>query len=204
MQMPWNFSSLNAGYKYPSGRACAMVSAYGYGLRWSKDCEGRTGIGHTGGLPGFGSQWQILPEYGIGIIAYANRTYAGMATINTAVLDTIINMAGLKPLPVAVSPILNQRKQELVGLLPHWNDAEASGIFAENFFPDRSVQHRKNELDELLKQIGNLTGSTSMVAENHLRGSFQLTGSGGAIRVFFTLSPENPGLIQQLDFSLAK
>jgi len=204
MQMPWNFNSLNASYKYPGGRACAMVSAYGYGLRWSKDCEGRTGIGHTGGLPGFGSQWQILPEYGIGIIAHANRTYAGMATINTAVLDTVIALAGLKPLPVAVSNVLKQRKDQLVKLLPTWQNVEQSGIFAENFFPDRSVSHRRKELDALLAKAGTITGSTDMVAENQLRGTFKLQCTSGSIKVYFTLSPENPALIQQLDFSLAQ
>jgi CubicO group peptidase (beta-lactamase class C family) len=204
MQMPWNFNNLNATFKYPNGRTCAMTTAYGYGLRWSKDCDGRTGIGHTGGLPGFGSQWQILPEYGIGIIAHANRTYAGMANINTAVLDTIIALAGLKPLPVKVSSILKQRKEQLVKLLPDWKNAEQSGIFAENLFPDRSVSHRKKELDLLLAKAGNITGSTDMIAENQLRGTFLLKCSTGDIKVYFTLSPENPALIQQLDFSLAK
>lgn len=204
MQMPWNFNNLNAGFKYPGGRPCAMVSAYGYGLRWSKDCEGRVGIGHTGGLPGFGSQWQILPDYGIGIISHANRTYAGMATINTAVLDTIIVMAGLKPLPLKVSGILKQRKEELVKLLPSWKNAEQSGIFAENFFPDKSVAHRKKELDTLLAKTGTINGTTEMTAENQLRGTFQMNGTNGSIKVYFTLSPENPALIQQLDFSEVK
>jgi CubicO group peptidase (beta-lactamase class C family) len=204
MQMPWNFNNLNPNFQYPSGRVCPMTSAYGYGLRWSRDCEGRTGVGHTGGLPGFGSQWQILPEYGIGIVAHANRTYAGMATINTAVLDTIISLAGLKPLPIGVSPILKKRKEELTKLLPDWKNAGQSGIFAENFFPDRSVSHRKRELDVLLAKTGPITGSTDMVAENQLRGTFLLKGSNGNVKVFFTLSPENPALIQQLDFSLDK
>lgn len=204
MQMPWNFNNLNAAYKYPGGRACPMVSAYGYGLRWSRDCEGRTGIGHTGGLPGFGSQWQILPEYGIGIIAHANRTYAGMATINTAVLDTVIALAGLRPLPVHVSNVLQQRKEQLVKLLPDWKNAEQSGIFAENFFPDRSLSHRRKELDGLLAKAGKITGSTDMTAENQLRGTFRLMGTSGNVQVYFTLSPENPALIQQLDFSMVK
>jgi hypothetical protein len=43
-----------------------------------------------------------------------------------------------------------------------------------------------------------------MNAENQLRGTFLLKGTSGDIRVYFTLSPENPALIQQLDFSLAK
>ena len=142
-----------------------------------------------------------MPDYGIGIIGYANRTYAGMATINTIVLDTIISLAGLKPLPIAVSKILNQRKQELVKLLPDWKNAEQSGIFAENFFPDRSVQHRKKEWDEVYAKAGELTSVGEMMAENQLRGSFIMKGKKGNIKVYFTLSPENPALIQQLDFS---
>ena len=204
MQQPWNFNNLNSTFKYESGRLCPMVSAYGYGLRWSKDCQGRVGVGHTGGLPGFGSQWQILPDYGIGIMGFANRTYAGMASINTTVLDTIIAIAGLKPLPIAVSKILEQRKNEIVKLLPDWKNAEQSGIFAENFFPDRSVQHRKKELDEIYAKTGEMVSVGEMIAENQLRGYFVIKGKQGNTKVYFTLSPENPGLIQQLDFSLAK
>ncbi|CAG4998086.1 Protein flp [Dyadobacter sp. CECT 9275] len=204
MQHPWNFNTLNLNYKFPDGRVCPMVSAYGYGLRWSKDCRDRVSIGHTGGLPGFGSQWQILPEYGIGVIAHANRTYAGMASINNMVLDTLIAMAGLEPRPVAVSTVLNQRKNELVKLLPTWRGAENSGIFAENFFPDKSLQHRKNVTDKIFASIGEIVDVSEMTAENNLRGTFLMTGKMGKMEVYFTLSPENPALIQQLDFYQVK
>jgi CubicO group peptidase (beta-lactamase class C family) len=199
MQQPWNFNNLSPKFKYPNGRECAMVSAYGYGLRWSKDCQGRTGVGHTGGLPGFGSQWQILPDFGVGIIAHANRTYAGMATINTAVLDTIIVLAGLKTRPVEVSKILAKRKDELSKLLPDWKGAESSGIFAENFFPDRSINHRRNETDYVFRKAGKIESVSEFIAENQLRGYFLLNGQNGKVKVYFTLSPEHDALIQQLD-----
>ena len=199
MQQPWNFNNLNSEFKYANGRECPLVSAYGYGLRWSKDCEGRVGIGHTGGLPGFGSQWQILPDYGIGIIGFANRTYAGMSKINTTVLDTIISLAGLVPRSKTVSEILNQRKAELIHLLPDWKGAELSGIFAENFFPDRSVGLRKKESDAAFSKAGKIERVSEFHAENHLRGYFTLDGNKGKVKVFFTLSPEHEALIQQLD-----
>jgi CubicO group peptidase (beta-lactamase class C family) len=72
MQYPWDVSFLNATAKTPNGRPCPTVSAYGYGLRWSKDCDTRVYVGHTGGLPGFGSNWVIMPEYGIGVLCFAN------------------------------------------------------------------------------------------------------------------------------------
>ncbi len=117
---------------------------------------------------------------------------------------TVADDCSLKPLPVGVSNILKQRKDQLVKLLPAWQNAEQSGIFAENFFPDRSVSHRRKELDALLAKVGTITGSTEMVAENQLRGAFMLKCTSGNIRVFFTLSPENPALIQWLDFSVEK
>jgi len=201
MQQPWNFNNLNSKFKYAGGRECPVVSAYGYGLRWSKDCEGRVGVGHTGGLPGFGSQWQILPDYGIGIIGFANRTYAGMATINTNVLDTIISLVGLKPRPLAVSQILNQRKAELMKLLPDWKGAESTGIFAENFFPDRSVGHRKSESDEAFYRAGKIEKVSDFYAENQLRGYFLLEGDKRKVKIYLTLTPEHEALIQQLDIT---
>jgi CubicO group peptidase (beta-lactamase class C family) len=204
MQQPWTFNSLNAAFRYPDGRACPMTSSYAYGLRWSHDCGDRVYVGHTGGLPGFGSQWWVMPEYGIGVVAYGNLTYASMGSVNWAVLDTLIRSAGLKPRQLPVSPMLAQRKAELVKLLPDWSNAERSGIFAENFFPDRSVALRQQEAQALFSTIGKVTSVGELIPENQLRGTFRLTGERGAIDVFFTLTPENPALIQQLDLHEVK
>lgn len=204
MQQPWTFSYLNAAFRYPDGRACPMTSSYAYGLRWSHDCGDRVYVGHTGGLPGFGSQWWVMPEYGIGVVAYGNLTYASMGSVNWAVLDTLIRSAGLTPRQLPVSPILAQRKAELVKLLPDWTNAERSGIFAENFFPDRSVTLRRQEAQALFSKIGKINSVGELMPENQLRGTFRLTGERGAIDVFFTLTPENPALIQQLDLREVK
>ncbi|HXB09555.1 MAG TPA: serine hydrolase, partial [Puia sp.] len=76
MQQPWMFNNLNSSYSYNGVDACPVVSMYGYGLRWTRDCKGQTMVGHTGGLPGFGSNWMTLPDYGVGVICFANLTYA--------------------------------------------------------------------------------------------------------------------------------
>lgn len=200
MQQPWMFSGLYPQAKTAGGMVCPTVSAYGYGLGWSKNCQERVSVGHSGGLPGFGSQWRILPDYGIGVIACANLTYANLGSINSAVLDTLLSLASLKPRQLPVSPILAQRKAELVKLLPDWTGAERSGIFAENFFPDQSVETRRKAVQELYAKAGTITKVGELVPENNLRGHFLLEGERANIDVFFTLTPENPALIQQLDF----
>lgn len=196
MHHPWRFNGLNPNYKYPDGRNCAMAGAYCYGLGWSRDCDGRIAIGHSGGLPGFGSQWRIVPDYGIGVVAFANRTYAGMGYVNTRVLDTLISMAGLRPRELPPSAILEKRKNDLVKLLPDWNNAEASGIFAENFFPDYPIDTLKKYAREYYTKAGRIISVKEMKPENQLRGSFIIEGEKADIEIFFTLSPENPPLIQ--------
>lgn len=200
MQKPWTLSGLNAQAKNSAGQLCPEVSGYGYGLRWGQNCKGQIGIGHTGGLPGFGSQWRILTDYGVGIISYANLTYAGMGTVNAVVLDTLMGIGKLPPSQLPVSPILAQRKAELVKLLPDWTNAERSGIFAENFFPDKSVAIRRKVMQDLYAKVGTIQRIGELIPENQLRGHFLLEGSTANIDVFFTLTPENPALIQQLDF----
>ena len=198
MHQPWRFVALTPDFKYPDGRVCAMVSGYGYGLGWSKDGEGRVMISHTGGLPGFGSNWRILPEYGVGVILFANVTYASTGAANLEVADTLVKKAHLEPRRLPVSEILRQRQQALVKLLPAWQDAEASGIFAVNFFLDNPLENLRKETAEIFRKAGQITRIGDVVPENQLRGYFIIEGDKSSIRVNFTLTPENPPLIQEL------
>ncbi len=196
MQQPWRFAGINANYTYPSGRGCAQASAYAYGLRWTKDCEAREAVGHSGGLPGFGSNWSILPEYGIGVIFFANSTYGSTSFANTMVLDTLIRTAQLKPRQLPPSAIVTQRRNELLKLLPDFNGAETSGIFAENFFSDYFTATLKKEANEIFIKAGKMLKIGEVVPENQLRGYFVMEGEKGNITITFTLTPENPALIQ--------
>ncbi len=197
MHQPWRFNAFNPNYTFPNGRACAVTTAYCFGLGWMKDCDGKTYIAHSGGLPGFGSQWRIMPDYGIGIVSFANRTYSPMGFVNLQILDTIIKIAGLQPMQLPPSKILEQRKTELVKLLPDWNNAEQSAIFAENFFPDYPIDTLKKQARDLYAKAGKIISVKEVKPENQLRGSFILEGEKTNIEIYFTLSPENPPLIQE-------
>lgn len=197
MHQASNFSTLNPTYQYPNGRVSPLISAYGYGLRWTKDGDGKLTIGHSGGLPGFGSNWKIMPDYGIGIVSFANLTYASASYLNTQVLDTLISLAKLQPKPLPISPILNQRKNELLSLLPAWENATSKGIFAENFFLDYFPDLLKKEAKAIFDKAGKIIQVGEIVPENNLRGAFVIFCENADIEVSFTLTPENPPLIQE-------
>jgi CubicO group peptidase (beta-lactamase class C family) len=200
MHQLWNLNSVSAGFTYPTGRLCPTVSGYGFGLRIAKDCENRVSIGHGGGLPGFGSHWLIMPEYGLGIAIFSNRTYAGWGGINLQIMDTLIALSGMKPYEVR-SKILEQRKQQLMQLLPEWKDPEKLNIFAENFFPDNPIDSLRKEAKGLFDKAGPVKNVTAMSPMNNLRGSFDIECEKAKLRVFFTLSPEPDPKIQEYHIS---
>ena len=154
-------------------------------------------MGHSGGLPGFGSNWRILPQYGIGIVAFANLTYASTVPINLRVLDTLVISAKLQPRQLPASDILKKRQKEITQLLPDWKNAEASGLFAENFFADYSLEALKKESAALFGKAGKIVNVKEIAPENQLRGRYILEGEKANLWVSFTLTPENPPLIQE-------
>jgi hypothetical protein len=131
-------------------------------------------------------------------MSFDNITYGGTSTTNIAVLDTIITLAELKPRALPVSDILEQRKNDLVKILPGWNGAENSGLFAENFFLDNRLQDLVKRTKELYEEAGEITNAGPMTPLNQLRGRFILAGKKKNIEIFFTLTPEKSPLIQQL------
>ncbi|MBA3816441.1 MAG: beta-lactamase family protein [Parachlamydiaceae bacterium] len=196
MHLPWNFRELLVE-KCLNGQEHVLTKGYGYGLNWSKDGLGRVVVGHSGGLPGFGCNWSIMPEYGIALILFANVTYAAAGKLNLEILDKLTLAGELKPRQLPSSSILKTRKNDLVKFLPDWNNAFNSGVFADNFFLDRSIDSLKNEAVELFKKAGTIISISELVPENQLRGSFIIKCEILSLYVKFALTPENPPLIQE-------
>jgi CubicO group peptidase (beta-lactamase class C family) len=195
MHQPARFISLNPNYTFPNGKKMATTGAYTYGLRWMIDADRKKNIGHSGGLPGYGSNWQFLPDYGIGVMLFANVTYAPTTAMNTAVLDTLVKMANLKPRQTSISPILAQRQQQLANVIVQWEGIPK--IFAENFFDDYPIDQLKKQSATLFGQVGKIVKLNAMIAENQLRGYCIIACEKGNLKLAFTLSPENPALIQE-------
>lgn len=202
MHQPWRVSGVFVDAKTRSGVSCPAASGYGYGLGWRQDCNGTVRIAHSGGLPGYGSQWAIYPEYNIGVVSFANHTYGAPSYANSLVLDTLIQLAGIRKRELPPSRILSQRKEEIIALLPDWNDAVNAKIFAENFWMDSDLDHRRAETKKIFDEAGEIVKTSIVTPENQLRGSFIIECKNKNVRVFFTLTPEASALIQQLDISL--
>jgi len=204
MHQPWRFAGVMPDFRYPNGRECPSARAYAYGLRWVEDCDGRVMVGHSGGLPGFGSNWTMMPEYGLAVMSFDNITYGGTSELNTAVLDTIIVLAGLEPRRLPPSAILERRRDDLVSFFPDWAGAEDSDVFAENFFLDNRLSDLVRQTREMYAEAGPIQSVGEMQALNQLRGTFVLHGERRDMAVFFTLTPEREPRIQQVRMRLVE
>jgi D-alanyl-D-alanine dipeptidase len=112
------------------------------------------------------------------------------------VLQRLITVAQLKPRQLPASDILKKRQQQLTALLPDWKDAPASGIFSENFFSDNLIDTLRKQTTSLFNKAGKILRVEEIVPDNQLRGTFRIVGENADLLVRFTLSPENPALIQ--------
>ncbi|CAF4314253.1 unnamed protein product [Adineta steineri] len=72
-------------------------------------------------------------------------------------------------------------------------------IFAENFFLDHSLELRKTASQVLLNEAGKILNIKELIPKNQLRGHFDVIGEQATIQVKFSLSPENPPLLQELE-----
>ena len=182
-------------------RLSTFIVAYGFGLRWSVDCMGRRKIYHNGGLPGFGSNWTIMPDYGIGVVAFSNRTYGSPWAVNQKVLDMIIYEMDLQPRALAVKSILRTRMNDLVRIMPGWDITGYESLFADNFFADNPREELKARTEGIFRDAGEIIQIRDIIPENSLRGTFVMEGRIGNITVGFTLNPEPTPKIQALSLS---
>lgn len=183
-----------------NGEPCSAMSGYGYGLSISEDCNGLRRVAHGGALPGFGSNYVFYPDYGVGIMAFGNLTYTGplpRTSVEALLFDTI----GLQPRVLPVSDILAERQAQVAQLIQAWDPDLEAKILAENFYLDRSREHRMAEIGEIFEKAGPVREVEPMDPFNQLRGRFKLRAENGTVTVFFTLTPEKEPKVQQLDVS---
>ncbi len=198
MQQPARVTSLVSETKNLAGQLAPFVVGYGYGLRWTMDHTNIVNVGHSGGLPGFGSNYRFYPEHSLAIISFANLTYAPMSATNAKVGALLLEKAKMPRRSLPPSPMLEARKTEIAQLIQSWDSQLAERVVAENFFPDRSQEEWARHSQAVLRQLGAVKSVGVLVPENQLRGTFPLIGESGRVDVYFTLTPEKNPRLQEL------
>lgn len=176
------------------------AGGYGFGLRISQTCDFDHVVAHSGGLPGFGSQMRWLPEYGVGLIAFGNRTYTGWGGMFDEALAILRRSGALVPRQVQPAPALVDARRGVNALIGAWDDALIDRLAAMNLFLDRSKARRKAEFAALRESMGACRERPGFLySENALRGDWLLECERGLIQASVTLAPAPQPGIQHLE-----
>jgi serine-type D-Ala-D-Ala carboxypeptidase/endopeptidase len=178
-----------------NGGGFTRLHGYGIGLMPTRDPVLGFTVGHSGGLPGFGSHMRWLPDRRLGIVAVGNVTYAPMGRACFQALEAMARAGALPAArPVEPTPTLTEAGARLHGLLAAWGDAEAAALFADNVDPDEPLGRRRREAEALVARLGGLGEPGAVVAETPLRGSMDL--ADGRARVEIWLNALTPTRLQ--------
>lgn len=175
------------------------VTSYGYGLLVAQDCRSAHIVQHGGGLPGYGSLMRWLPDYGVGIIALGNVTYAGWRPLFDELLGTMLSTGALQKRSAVPSPALLQAQKDVTSLMMKWDETLAVKIAADNLFLDEPQSLRREKLAKLAETHGTCRSAATIDAENALRGEWELPCERGSLRVRITLAPTTPPKVQYLN-----
>lgn len=174
-----------------------QAAAYGMGMIVAQDDDLGMTVSHSGGYPGYGSHVLLLPDRGIGIFAFANRTYAGPAI---AVWDAaiVLHEAGLLGTERTLQPStdLEAAYRGAGAMYEAGSVAAGRELLAMNFLLDRDAAAWSRKLAALKAEVGDCETAAPIEATGDLSGDFTWRCEHGRVKGSLTLAPTRPPLIQ--------
>ncbi len=175
---------------------------YGMGMFVATDDSLGTNISHGGGYPGFGSALLILPERGVGLFAFANRTYAhAFRPLWSAALSLDRDgLLGSEREP-AVIAALETAYRAAGAMYESGSIQPGRELLAMNFLLDRDADAWSRALAKLKAESGTCDTTAQLEATGMLSGEFTWQCAHGRISGSLLLAPTQPPLIQAWELS---
>lgn len=182
---------------------CLHGTAYGKGLRVSQDCELGMMLHHGGGYPGYGSHMLLVPEAGVGIFVFTNRTYTGASGLAWDVMFGLDKAGALTFAETPLSPDLAAALDTAAIIYGAGDVVVPDGpSLSMNFLMDRSREDWRRELAALKAQLGACTGKSEPPhPTGRLSGAFRWRCDKGMLDGTILLAPTTPITIQSLKFT---
>lgn len=200
MQQP--MVSFDAGITFPTADAGPEPDggAYGFGLfvldhlRWGRI------VGHSGGYPGFGSNMRWHAPSGLGVVVLANGRYAPSSLLARDLLLSLLDAEAVPSRRVRANAATEAARLAVEGLLDHWDDAAAEGLFAMNVELDEPLALRRDAMARLRTVHGRLVPdpAEAPVSNSPFQLVWWMRGERGRVKLEILLSPELPPRVQAL------
>jgi len=193
-----NFPSVRLRPGATGAAACRQAATYAMGFYAATDCDLALTLSHGGGYPGYGSHVLLLPDYGVGIFAFANRTYAGPRPPVWDAALTLLQAGRLKPRSSVPSAALTSAYAAAAKMFTTGSVTTAGDVLAMNFLMDRDAEHRARDFAGLKAEVGTCNTTAPIVPTGALAGEFTWTCERGRVKGQILLAPTPKPQIQSL------
>ncbi|NWK95469.1 penicillin-binding protein [Sphingobium lactosutens] len=182
--------------------ACRQAAAYGFAMRIAQDCDLGLTLAHGGGYPGYGSHVMLMPDYGVGIFVFTNRTYNGGAGPAWDAALALKQAGALIAGDVPVSALLADGYGAAGRIYAAGSVGVAQDRLAMNFLMDSDMDNWAKKLATLKREVGACSTDAPVTATGNLSGSFTWRCERGRVAGTILLAPTVTAQIQELKLAI--
>ncbi len=182
--------------------ACRQAAAYGFAMRVAQDCDLGLTLAHGGGYPGYGSHVMLMPDYGVGIFVFTNRTYNGGAGPAWDAAVALQRAGALVARQRPVTPLLAEAYAAAGRIYAAGDVLAAKEALAMNFLMDRDADHWAKSLAALKGEAGACRTDGPVEATGNLSGRFTWDCDKGRVAGTLLLAPTRTAQIQELKLEM--
>ncbi|HEY8510238.1 MAG TPA: serine hydrolase domain-containing protein [Steroidobacteraceae bacterium] len=183
---------------------CVRAASYGLGVIPYSDCVIGSYIGHSGGLPGYGSYMVMLPGRGVAVFAMTNRTYAAPSSAVREAASRLIKSGAFPERQTPVSPALQLMAAVVAKIYATGDVLTQREALAMNFLLDRDAAHRNAEINKIRSKLGTCRDHEPIVTDNAMSATIFYPCERGRLQARVLLAPTSPASIQSLTFQIAE
>ena len=183
----------------PAG--CPRTVSYGYGVIPSHDCLLGFHFTHSGGLPGFGSNMLMLPHRGVGVFAFANRTYAPASRVVREAANILVRSGAFPERAAPLSNALRAMAAVIFRMYASGDVLTGRDALAMNFLMDRDAPLRNREIADLKQRLGACQPAAPADSDTAMSVTLSFACERGALKARVILAPTSPASLQTLEFT---
>ena len=184
-----------------SAESCRVATAYAMGWSVTDDCQLGRVVGHSGGYPGFGSYVALLPDKGLGLFAFSNRTYGPITAPVTKALLQLQESLELEPRAIPVSVGLSRAYAAAKAV---WSQGRIEAApLGNNVLMDRDSARWARLIADAKAIVGECATDAPIRPISAMEGSFTWTCAKGSLDGRVQRSPLKRMEIQALSFTPA-
>lgn len=197
-----NFATTAQRNAAAGGAPCRTATTYAMGWSVVSDCDVGRIVQHGGGYPGYGSIVMLLPDKGLGIFAFSNRTYGGPSLPALRSLLALSRKGALADSTPVVSPGLAAAYDAARAV---WRSGDVrSAPLANNVLLDRDADRWTKLLADVKGEVGDCAADEPIVPLSAMEGRFAWNCSTGRVAGRVQRSPTSELTIQALEFAPAQ